>query len=92
MAGYLDNMAATDMNRGCEFEKYMTKFTNLADKNTTLSITIDKQKKELTGLRRKNNSLKNKLSAAAEPGGGRNEQNSVEVSIPDFPGCGPSSR
>ena len=92
LSGYLDNMAAVDINGGSEFDQYMSKFTNLASNNTTLENTVNKQQNESRDLCRENNYLKKKLSADAEPGGGGNEQKSVGVRNPDFPGCGPSFR
>ena len=91
LTGYLDNMAAAAINSGSTFEQYTQKFNKLVNNNTTLNNNVDKQQKELTDLCRKNNLLKNKLSAAAEPGGGGNELKSVGVSNTDLPGCGPSS-
>ena len=92
LAGYLDNMVAMAMNGGSTFKQYTTNFTKIVKKNTTLANTIDKKQKDLTELRCKNNSLKNKLSTAAEPGGGESERKSVGVRNADLPGCGPGSR
>ena len=92
LSGYLDNMSATAMNDSSVLEQYTENFTNISNNNTTLANTVKKKEKELTDLCRKNNSLKKKLSAAAEPGEGSNEQNNVGIIIPDFLGCGPSYR
>ena len=92
LAGYLDNMTTASMNEVSAFKQYTANFTKITNNNTNLANTVNKQQKELTDLCHKNNSLKNKLSADAEPGGGRNERKSVGVSNPEFPGCGPISR
>ena len=67
LSSYLDNMAAAAMNGGSAFEHYMANFTKLANNNTTLTNTVNKQQKELRDLHRENNFLKKELSAAAEP-------------------------
>ena len=80
------------MNSGSALEQYTSNFTKLSNNNNTLVNTVYKQQNYLMDLRRENNSLKNKLSTAAEPGGGESERKSVGVRNADLPGCGPGSR